>query len=524
MENQEATYRSLMSVENLAGLDTQTALKHIASLVDLSFDLRETQGLKGAIALSDQLKKRHLTATQSAWLHYYTANAWGNLRRLTRPAPEQAWEWEQPEMEKEIIHLRLALRSEAFQRLPKEARCAILTNLGNALNHVGRFVEALEHWDRALDTVPSFPMAQGNRGYALTFYARALYDDGHKLLLRRQARADLRAALSAPLNDDAKKGFEECLAQVDSVLPPPALQNQVDMHGFPLGDSEEEVRYRKWCLDSRLFLNPLNDLGAYSVAASDVLTCPSVVVAKGAGPHYHGFFNQIKQEFVSARYLYYEGTTATKPHFSDRDVRLYNTLDYPCYSLAVERVKMAFRVAYSIMDKVAFFLNDYLHLCLPEKSVYLRTLWYNGDKKTRRLKPQFHARQNWPLRGLFWLCKDLYYRTDSDFEQSMEPDAEALAKIRNHLEHKYLKLHDDLWPGAAEGPAGAPMWFDAMALHLYRREFEGKALRLLKIVRAALVYLSLGVHWEERAREEKRPADALVPKIRMDVWEDNWKV
>jgi len=525
MENQEATYKSLMSIEDLARLETRDALRHIMSLVDLSFLVRRTEGLRRAIALSEQVAKRPLTPTDDAALNYYSANAWGSLRRLTRTTPTDTWDWEQPEIEKEVIHLRLALRSEAFPGLPKEARCAILTNLGNALNVIGRFVEALEYWDRALDTVPSFPMAQGNRGYSLTFYARALYDDDHKLLLRRQARADLGAALSAPLRDDAKKGFEECLAQVDSLLPPAALGNRVDMHGFPLGDSDEEVRYRKWCLDNRLFVNPLNDLGPYPIAAQDVLTCPSVVVAKGAGPYYHGFFNQMKQEFVSARYLYYEGITATKPHYSDRDVLLYNTLDYPCYSLRVEKVKIAFRVAYSIMDKVAFFLNHYLDLWLPEKSVYLRTLWYNGDKKTRRLKPQFHGRENWPLRGLFWLSKDLYYRTDSDFGRSMDPDAEALAEIRNHLEHKYLKVHHELWPGPPPaGPAATSTWFEAMAFHVNRREFEAKALRLLKMVRAALMYLSLCVHCEELAREKQRPAGALVPKIPMDVWEDHWKV
>jgi LA2681-like HEPN/Phasin protein len=49
----------------------------------------------------------------------------------------------------------------------------------------------------------------------------------------------------------------------------------------------------------------------------------------------------MKQEFASARWLLYEGITARTTHFSDRQVRLSNTLDYPSYGLAVEKLKAA---------------------------------------------------------------------------------------------------------------------------------------------------------------------------------------
>ena len=132
------------------------------------------------------------------------------------------------------------------------------------------------------------------------------------------------------------------------------------MKEFPLGDTEHEVRYRRWCLAKCLFLNPLNDLGSLSVAARDVPTTPSMVVGIREGPHYQSFYNQMKQEFVSARWFYYDGITAKKPHFSDKDVTLYNTFDYPCYSLAARKVKVAVRMAYSLLDKIAYFLNHYL--------------------------------------------------------------------------------------------------------------------------------------------------------------------
>ena len=61
-------------------------------------------------------------------------------------------------------------------------------------------------------------------------------------------------------------------------------------------------------------------------------------------------------------------------------------------------------------------------------------------------------------------------------------------------------------------------------MSLRRDDFQKKTLRLLKMARAALIYLSLGIEAEERRRETDRGPDKFVPGMFMDVWEDNWKV
>lgn len=45
-----------------------------------------------------------------------------------------------------------------------------------------------------------------------------------------------------------------------------------------------------------------------------------------------------------------------------------------------------------------------------------------------------------------------------------------------------------------------------LALTISRKQFEAKALHLLKLARSALVYLSVGVGFEEQRREEAAPA------------------
>jgi hypothetical protein len=242
------------------------------------------------------------------------------------------------------------------------------------------------------------------------------------------------------------------------------------------------------------------------------------------GPYYPGYFNQMKQEFVSARYLYYEGISSRQPHFSDRDVLLFNTLDYPSYSLAVEKLKTAFRMSYSLFDKIAYFLNHYLHLSIPEKEAAFRKFWYASQSRKKGLRPEFQRCENWPLRGLFWLSKDLY-EDEPDFKESIEPDAQALSEIRNHLEHKYLKLHENDWPGPPSDKAEVSLALsDTLAFSIYRDEFEAKTLRLLKMVRAALIYLSLAIYCEERQRAKRRDKNCIVPGMPLDIWKDAWKV
>jgi HEPN superfamily protein len=260
----------------------------------------------------------------------------------------------------------------------------------------------------------------------------------------------------------------------------------------------------------------LNDLGPHAVASHDVLTAPSITTGLDEGPSAHGFFNQLKQEFVSARYLYYEGVSAGGPHFSDRGVLLYNTLDYPAYSLAVEKVKASFRMGYSLFDKFAFFLNTYLRLGIPEVRVTSKTFWYTGQERKRGLRPEFAKRPNWPLRGLFWLSQDLYEPAPG-FREALVPDAEQLAEIRNHLEHKYLRLRDMLVARPTPDPLA-----DSLAFSIGRQDFEAKTFRLLTMARAALIYLSLAVHEEERRKKRLEGEKPVMPML-LDRWEDQWK-
>jgi hypothetical protein len=123
-------------------------------------------------------------------LLYFKANIHSALYRIS--GERAGWSWHDEHREAELLSLRKAIRDLGFNDLPAMRRAQILTNLGNGFNHLGRTVEALEIYDRALLEVPTFGMALGNRGLARESLAIRLFDAQHRAIGAMLAHDDLR--------------------------------------------------------------------------------------------------------------------------------------------------------------------------------------------------------------------------------------------------------------------------------------------------------------------------------------------
>ena len=142
----------------------------------------------------------------------------------------------------------------------------------------------------------------------------------------------------------------------------------------------------------------------------------------------------------------------------------------PSLSLAIEKVKAAYRISYSLFDKIGFFMNAYMELGIPERQVSFRTLWRTGENKP--IRREFDLTGNWGFCALYWLAKDFFEKAN---DEVAEPQARGLSDIRNHIEHKYLRVT------VAESPTVPP---DDLAFMVSREQFEGKAMHLLKLARS----------------------------------------
>jgi len=486
------------------------ALAHIGQLIDDSFDASFERGAKRALYLLDELSNRDLTESDGALVEYFRANAWaarshiGNVR--------QSWSWEAPERQEELLALSRASNHAGFPKLDEVRRCQILTNHANLLNTVGRTIDAIAVWDAALRIIPGFAMARGNLGRGLKDYAGMIVNDRERAILALHAFESLRATMAddalyeSPDPQAALIYFADQAAQLEGAVDLESVRAMQNLEQGNEGRSKAERAYRRWCLEHRLFLCPLNDLGPHRAAATDDMMLPPLTEELNDRPNAHlpppifGFFNQMKQEYASARFMLFEGISSTQLHFSDRGVALTDTLDYPLYSLASERVRTAFRIAYSLLDKVAVLVDRYWKLGKVPDRVSFKNVWMVENKA--RLLPQFEEYDNLPLRGLFWLSKELF---DHQLKQTTAADARELHDIRNALEHTYLRV--------TEGWAKPFMITEANSGHfgiaIGSDELETKAIRVMKMARSALLYVSFAIGAEERKKQLANPGQLV---------------
>lgn len=509
-----------MAIQDFSSLTTAQAIKGMGVLIDLAQDLSQPLGTKRALIWAESLRQRKLNRQQAVLVEYFTANAWHNLKQVRDLDVTKAWAWEQPEILHQIFHLRRATRMPGFAGLSPLRQCQIYTNLANQLSNVGRVIEARRTWKRALVVNPKFGVALGNQGSGLARFAEQLYDPAAQRMVLCVAHRELKAALASNAQyrgggqSAAKDYFAERIAGIEQNIPVELLQRPLDLDRASLGNSPAEKQYRGWALREGLFLNPLNELGAHAIAARDTLTLPDFQTPLMKPPTLIGFFNQIKQEYVFARQLLYEGLHGSKRHYSDRAVTLYNTLDYPSYGVRLEKVRAAFRLAYSLFDKIAYFLNDYMQLGQDPRQVYFRTIWYPDKKPSSGIRPQLDQSRNISFRALFWLAKDIF---DPNLTDVMDPDAKHLDAIRNQLEHGYLKIHEFAAPKSAHD-----MWSDTLAYSVIRGDFEAKTLQVLRLARSAMFYLTFGMRIEERRRVSHGTGGPVVP-MALPIYSDGRK-
>lgn len=95
-----------------------------------------------ALALADQLEVRGLCPEKQALLDYFRSNGWACRYQRRYRAGDALWDFEQPEIQQQVLLLRRAAHGAGFDAMDAIRRCQILTNLGNQLDALGRFVEA----------------------------------------------------------------------------------------------------------------------------------------------------------------------------------------------------------------------------------------------------------------------------------------------------------------------------------------------------------------------------------------------
>jgi len=500
------------------------SLDELAQLIDAALDESDIDAIRKYSGKLDEISKRNLSAIEQAQVGFFKANCYSAIRQFKNRY--KSWDWDNQDLENEIYNLRLArnyLSGIPMESDRSDLRFRVSTNLANALNHVGRFSEAIELWDEVLTEFPEYAMAVGNRGFALFWYAKCLYDSGHQGIFLNESYHNIKLALELGVEEHAALGLRQWLEHLLEIHDWESFQFQ--RKNESRGKSKREKAYRTWCLDHKLFLNPLNDLWKEDIAANDVFTFPSVVVKmeksrSGSPPEVYGIYNQLKQEYVSARYMLFDAITESKEnvHFSDKKVKLYDMLDYREYRLWIEKAKMAFMGAHAIFDKIAYLVNEYWELGQSARRINFKSCWYRNGKASDGFAAAFESSENWPLRGLYWISKEFIGEKERD--SSLQPDAWHISEIRNHIAHKYLKVFDHVlvdtkqWRNASGHEWEYP---------ISDKELINQTLKLLYLVRSALIYVSLAAY-DEETRKRSEIADGLLGHVQLFEVDDKYRL
>lgn len=390
----------------------------------------------------------------------------------------------------------------------------IYTNYANELDSCGRVIEALRIYRKALSITDSFGMATANYGRALSFYADMVNDPGHYRELHCYAYQAIKKALEikdANMHAEAVAVFEKRIEDYEKRFNKKILSSPIVYPEYDLG-AYDEKDYRSWCLHNHLFLNPLNDLMVLEPAfAHDPLTITQYtehvhrdeVGEKSGGnpPKWFAMLNQLKEEFIYARLLCYEGTEKMgETHYADRDVLLsLANYDYVNYSIRLEQLKSAFRISYSLFDQIAFMINEFWCLGLGERQA---DAYHVFDRK-------HYPTDNIALTALFWLFNEF----KEEYIEGTGASEKELKTLRHALEHKFVQVHEYPQPNEQH-------IMDDRFYHISERSLKEHTLRILTLAREWIMELVYAIAIEERKKQDK----GYVVHLHIADYDDQWKM
>jgi len=220
---------------------------------------------------------------------------------------------------------------------------------------------------------------------------------------------------------------------------------------------------------------------------------------------HYGIVNQIKQEYVSARYMFYEGIQDKRHvHLADKEV-LQIEIDMDVNSFSDFSIRTAYKTLYSVLDRIAYFANEYFDLRIKIDQVSFRKIWKTQNGEENKLK--ILCKDNCMLNAIYWLSKDIY---DENYILTTKPTSKEFDTLRNRMEHRY-----------AVSVLGKDTTNDEYLFQVDTIDLYNKTLDLMRLVREAIIYLIFAIHIEETGKKNKAKTQGkILPQLHTSVIPD----
>jgi tetratricopeptide (TPR) repeat protein len=357
----------------------------IASLIDIGFALRDEKVLRYGIYLFEEHHKEIIVLVDYRALVYFNlANQYANMATLKSFDNDYYSCFSRSELQKAKQYYFLALESDKLENALKRD---IHISLANCFRTLGRFEEALEHYNIALIVDPSSIIALDNKTELMVELSSLYWDKRDEIL---KESWDL---IHEKINDDSslmrrdilKKGLnligelitDKNYLEEEQLLPTYTIESSSDFEHF----------YITWCIKNKLYVNLCNFCRKCDYAAGDraVIKKQDISIGKedrGRFLRLASAYNRLKADYVSARFL------LILSRYEDLDLGFVNTMAPMIEIPGMEIIDIknslqdqAFLSLWRIWDNIAVFLNIYLSFNL-NGFISMKEIWYrDGDVK-----------------------------------------------------------------------------------------------------------------------------------------------
>jgi len=474
----------LNKLENQNPDNSYIQFNKVGLLIDIGLGIEDEKMIIDAINEGENnlagIKDKNLIAS----MNYNLANGYLSLFNLSERKRIHAF-LESDNLQKSKSKFRDTIK--IFNECNNDFKKQVWVNYGNCLDTIGRTLEAFYAYDKALKIDNNFSMAIGNRAQALAFFAdiSGKYRDAIYI----EAYQELRSVIN---NEDvisfggisAKESFKSKLKEIESMFKDKnILEKKLEHPKYNESRlSKFEKFYINFCVNEKLFLNFHVHKDDCESSIVDPIFISLITDIDDNETFYRlaKNINQIKEDYAIARLLLVQ-SQYRKKEFDNISKRttLINTLDYSQFNIYIGLLKSAFKEVLDILDKIAFFINDYFRFGLSERRIYFTSIW----ERNNEIRDEILESKNFSLYALYDIHRDIktnYYQKIKD--------------IRNAITHRKLVVYDSVLTDWDTKDDRVNIGYDT---------FLNETINVFQLVKSAITYLINFVNIEENRKIKK---------------------
>lgn len=485
------------AMASLKGLDDE---KTAALLIDAGGVLSETSLLDDGISRLEELRR---SESESSFQSYCIANGRhlraSLARRVSSPIDDN--------MLNDLFEARIEHgKVQSDEHTAPELRSQSATNFGNALIETGRWVEALDFFQKArriwarngVAALREMQCLMGFHNAACSDPARfGTYSDLGRL---GQRLVELSNVVEGTYTEIGQIAGEKAVEQARHAVS--QINSQHTERKPHVGDSFVEfidcnsLALSLFCSSGQCESGKVDTVAFQSVTDDDWQST--------SVPEIFAMLNVMKADFALARQLFYESRFDDSATIFRETVKSGDTLDYSIYGVQVSAMCCAQRVSYDILDKIAVAVSGHLKMKKAKRATF-DGFWYKRDECGNKvgLNNSIESELTAGNRGLLALY-DLH-RDTTKVVPEKAGFLRALKDYRNSSTHRFTVLHDE--------NLGLERSSGKLVDHEHVTRFEELALSSIKLARAALFYFCDAINFAEDGKPKSENGITLSHEV-----------